>query len=248
LRTSSAEFQQLLINRYAGYVRDGLKAAFTFDVELIPPEIADADAEATVRLDNGQWVLERGDFRAVWDPKARRGRIRQSLNPYAIDSVLRIVHTMLLANDGGFLLHASSGVRGGKAYLFSGVSEAGKTTIARLAPSDVALLTDEVSYVRRDGEQYFAFGTPFAGELGKAGENISAPIEAVYLLSKAEENHIEPMAPAEALRRLMRNILFFANDAALVRQVFEAASAFVARIPVFELAFYPDARVWDLLG
>ena len=104
--------------------------------------------------------MRRGDFSARWNSAANEGEVFQSVNPYAIDSVLRIVHTLMLAPQGGFLLHASSAVRKGKAFLFSGVSEAGKTTMARLAPPDVALLTDEASYVRKLDGQYFAYGTP----------------------------------------------------------------------------------------
>ena len=128
------------------------------------------------------------------------------------------------------------------------MSEAGKTTIARLAPPDVALLTDEASYVRRVDDQYIAYGTPFAGELGEPGKNISAPIAALYLLDKAPQNRIVSVDPAEAIRRLMRNILFFAHDPELVRMVFDSACAFVAAVPVYQLSFFPDQRVWDLIG
>jgi hypothetical protein len=93
-----------------------------------------------------------------------------------------------------------------------------------------------------------AYGTPFAGEMGTPGKNISAPIAAVYLLHKAAENKIESVNPAEAIRRLMRNILFFAHDPELVRLVFESACAFVAAVPVYRLSFFPDERVWDLIG
>lgn len=199
-------------------------------------------------MQDGDWRLERGDFQAVWNPERRQGHIRQSANPYSVDAVLRIVHTLLLAREGGFLLHASSAVRNGKAFLFSGLSEAGKTTMARLAPPDVALLTDEASYVRRVDAQYVAFGTPFAGDLGEPGKNISAPIAALYLLAKANENRITPVESADAVRRLMRNILFFAHDPELVRLVFQSALAFVATIPVFQLSFMPDHRVWELIG
>src|SRR5208283_4187407 len=183
-----------------------------------------------------------------WNPEERRGQVFQTANPYSIDSVLRIVHTLMLAPEGGFLLHASSAVRNGKAFLFSGVSEAGKTTMARLAPADVTVLTDEMSYVRRVDGKYFAYGTPFAGELGAPGKNISAPIAAVYLLKKAQENRIDEIDPAVAIQRILRNILFFAHQAELVRQVFEAACAFVAVAPVYELSFFPDQRVWELIG
>src|SRR6202035_118650 len=133
-----------------------------------------------VKIDGGEWLLKRGDFRARWNPEGSFGHIHQSHSPYAIDCVLRIVHTLILARQGGFLVHAASAIRGGKAFLFSGVSGAGKTTISRLAPPDVTLLTDEVSYVRRDDDGYRACGTPFAGELARVGENCSAPIDCLF--------------------------------------------------------------------
>jgi len=79
------------------------------------------------------------------------------------------------------------------------------------------LLTDEISYVRRGGEGYYACGTPFAGELARPGENAAAPIERLYFLAKGPENRIDPIEPGDALRMLLRNILFFADDADLLR-------------------------------
>jgi len=248
LETNDAGFVTILKGRYGDYMRLGGKSDFKFRVELIEPDSFNPDDDAIVWLEDGEWRLERGDFRARWSPETREGLIRQTPNPYSIDSVLRITHTLLLAKTGGFLLHASSAVRNGKAFLFSGLSEAGKTTIARLAPHDATLLTDEASYVRRLNDQYLAYGTPFAGELGEPGKNVSAPIAAVYLLAKSQENRITKIEPAEATRRLLRNILFFAHDAELVRQVFESACAFVAAVPIYELSFFPDERVWDLIG
>jgi len=248
LQTNDAEFVSMLRARYGDYMKPELRPDFTYRVELIAPGSFDPDADAEVWFEDGKWRLERGDFRATWDQESRQGLIRQSPNPYSVDSVLRITHTLLLARTGGFLLHASSAVRNGKAYLFSGLSEAGKTTIARLAPPDVALLTDEASYIKRVSHQYMAYGTPFAGELGEPGKNVSAPIAALYFLEKAQQNLIAEIEPAEAIRRLMRNILFFAHDPELVRMVFESACAFVAAVPVFQLSFFPDERVWDLIG
>ena len=126
--------------------------------------------------------------------------------------------------------------------------ERGKTTIARLAPPDATLLTDEISYVRPLGKGYSAFGTPFTGELAKLGENVSAPVRALYLLAKGHENRIEAMAPAEAARSLLGNILFFAQDEELVQAIFRSTFDFVSRVAVSKLTFVPDARVWELIG
>jgi hypothetical protein len=248
LHTQDDSFGQLLARRYAGFVESAASPRFEFDIELTAPPRKAPDEDVRVEMRDGTWRLGRGDFRAQWDPGARRGRIRQSANPYAIDSVLRIVHTLILAHEGGFLLHSAGAIRHGRAFLFSGVSGAGKTTISRLAPPDVTLLTDEVSYVRRVDAGYRACGTPFAGELARVGENCSAPIASLFFLKQGPENKIEAVAKSEAIRRLMRNILFFAEDAALVEKVFQSACGFVERVPVQQLTFTPDSRVWGMIA
>jgi hypothetical protein len=248
VNTTDPGFVDVLQNRYSGFISDSDDAEIEFDIELAPPAPADPDADVEVRYRFGRWSLARGDFRAEWEPSARHGWIRQSANPYSIDAVLRIVHSLVLARQGGFLLHSASAIRNGKAFLFSGVSEAGKTTISRLAPPDVTLLTDEISYVRKNGDGYVAFGTPFTGELAKLGENVSAPINTLYFLAKGRENRIDPIVPGDAMRMLLANLLFFAEDEELVQATFHAAFEFVSRVPVARLTFVPDARVWELIG
>ncbi len=248
LRTDDPAFRRLIENRYEGFVGTSPSSHFEFDIDLCElSEPTAADNELEVRIEAGEWLLQRGDFRARWNPDTRSGHIRQSRSPYAIDCVLRIVHTLILARQGGFLVHAASAIRGGKAFLFSGVSGAGKTTISRLSPPDATLLTDEISYVRREGHRYMACGTPFAGELARAGENQSAPLSAVFLLEKGLQNKIEPLGATEAVQRLLRNILFFADDHELVKLVFQSACEFASLVPIHRLVFVPDQRVWDII-
>lgn len=248
VNTTDAEFLRMLERRYAGFVGTTDRAEVDFKVELNAPSADDAEADVRVTQRSGKWVLQRGDFRAEWEPASRSGSIRQSPSPYSIDSVLRIVHTLALAREGGFLLHSASAIRNGKAFLFAGVSGAGKTTISRLAPPDATLLTDEISYVRKQGDGYVAFGTPFTGELAKVGENTFAPIAALYLLAKGQRNHIEAVSAGEAARSLLANVLFFAEDPELVQMTFHSAFEFVSRVPVSRLKFVPDSRVWELIG
>ncbi len=243
LATSDAHFLDLLRQRYDGFLSSS-RPEFELEFDLTSALPA-SDDDVRVRRRGDEWLLERGDFHARWDPRTGQGRVRQNANPYSLDSVLRIVHSLILAERGGFLLHAASAICDGRAYLFSGVSGAGKTTMTRLAPGDITLLTDEISYVRPSDHGYRAFGTPFAGELAQSGENCAAPVSALFFLEQGPENRVEELPSADAVRRLMRNILFFAEDKSLVEKLFASACDFVARVPIRRLTFYPDARVWD---
>jgi len=248
VNTTDPDFLDMLQDRYAGFLSEETRTEFDFDVDLAPPAFPDPEAEVSVTHHSGRWFMERGDFRAEWNPATRTGTIHQSANPYSIDAVLRIVHTLVLARQGGFLLHSASAIRNGKTFLFAGVSGAGKTTISRLAPADATLLTDEISYVRKLDEGYVGFGTPFTGELAKLGENTSAPVAALYLLSQGPENRIDPVGAADAGREVLANMLFFAEDQEMVHWAFQAACDFVHCVPVHRLTFMPDARVWEMIG
>lgn len=243
LSTTDARFFDLLTQRYEGFLSDS-PAEFALEFEIVE-NASPYSHDVRVVRDGTEWRISRGDFFAHWNPRTGKGVVRQNAYPYGLDSVLRILHSLILASRGGFLLHSASAICDGRACLFSGVSGAGKTTITRLAPPDVTLLTDEISYIRPGDSGYEAFGTPFAGELGTPGENTKAAIAALFFLEKGPENRIEEVPPAEAVRRLMRNILFFAEDPKLVENLLASACDFVDRVPIRRLTFYPDSTVWE---
>jgi hypothetical protein len=249
LSTTDKRFFEVLLGRYEGFL-SASRPEFQLNFQIVDAS-ASSDDDVRVRREGAEWLVQRGDFSAHLDPRTKKGLVRQNANPYSLDSVLRILHSLILAERGGFLLHAASAVCDGRAYLFSGVSGAGKTTMTRLAPADITLLTDEISYVRPSSQPdrglgvYRAFGTPFAGELAKSGENCSAPVSALFFLEQGPENRVEELSSGEAVRRLMRNILFFAEDAGLIENLLSTACDFVARVPIRLLTFYPDSRVWD---
>jgi hypothetical protein len=245
LSTCDDGFLDLLRRRYDGFL-SASRPEFELEFDLTPT-VPPSDDDVRVRREGDEWLVERGDFHARWNLRTGRGSVRQNANPYSLDSVLRILHSLIVAGRGGFLLHAASAICNGQAYLFSGISGAGKTTMTRLAPPDVTLLTDEISYIRPNPDGYSAFGTPFAGELAKAGENCTAPVAALFFLEQGPENRVDELSPTEAVRRLMRNILFFAEDQVLVEKLLATACDFVAFVPIRRLTFYPDAKVWDLV-
>ncbi|MBW1743970.1 MAG: hypothetical protein JRJ47_11195 [Deltaproteobacteria bacterium] len=93
---------------------------------------------------------------------------------YPLDQILLMYY---LAKRQGALFHAAGVDIKGRGYMFPGKSGAGKSTITRqLATRDhIGLLSDDRVVVRKIGEAFKAFGTPWPGEEGIA-ENTSVPL------------------------------------------------------------------------
>ncbi len=167
-------------------------------------------------------------------------------NEYALDSLLRIQLSWTLLSHCGFLLHAATVIRNGKAYVFTGRSGAGKSTVASLSPTG-SVLTDEISLMRREGNVWRAYGTPFWGEFRAAGSNTSAPIAGIFRLLQAPESRATPLRPAEILRAILPNTLFFSREASANRQLLEILSQAAEEIPGYNLWFRKDAAFWEAL-
>lgn len=251
VRCDDRVFLAAIEDRYVNFLT-AAPSVKPIEMELaVAPDGVSAIGLGSVRVSctEGGWSFERADFRAGWSPNDGRVWVRQ-LDPslHSFDSVLRILHSFLVVSRGGFLLHAASGIRNGSAFLFSGVSGAGKTTISRLAPPDAILLTDEISYIVPMEGGYRAFGTPFAGDLGTPGDNASAHLKVAYLLAQGPDNRSDPVSYKEAAASLLRNVLFFAaDDPGLVRLVFDTACQFAASVPVRRLTFVPTPRIWEMI-
>lgn len=167
-------------------------------------------------------------------------------NEYALDSLLRIQLSCMLLQHGGFLLHAASVVRNNRAYVFTGRSGAGKSTVASLA-SPGSVLTDEISLLRFADGGWRAYGTPFWGEFRAAGCNVSAPVAGVFHLAQAAENCVTPLRPAEFLRALLPNVLFFSTDPGANKRLLDIVGRAAAEISAYTLAFRKDRTFWEVL-
>lgn len=165
---------------------------------------------------------------------------------YALDSLLRVLLTWKLLGHCGFLLHAATVIRNGKAYLFTGRSGAGKSTVASLSPEG-SVLTDEISLLRRENRVWRAYGTPFWGEFRAAGSNISSPVAGIFRLQQATENQVTALRPVAILRALLPNVLFFSAEAEANRQLLEILSQAATEISGYNLAFRENYAFWEVL-
>ena len=160
-------------------------------------------------------------------------------------SALRALVSLLLLRKGGFLIHASAVLDGDRAWVFSGPSESGKTTLARQA-GDRAVLNDETVAIVPARQGYVAAATPFFGEGGSEMARVHArgPIGAMFFLKKAAGFAHRPAPPGEAVARCWSQVFVPKRDPVIVDALLDALVRFTARTPCFELAFAPTPEVW----
>jgi len=163
-------------------------------------------------------------------------------------NVLRVLYFFGFLGSEGLLLHASGLVRQDRAYVFPGVSDAGKTTVVLHSPG-MSVLSDEVVAVRPGGrnEVPVAFGTPFYGGWGRRGEKIRAPIRGLYFPVKSTANRLEPLTPRETLTRLLPCIFSYTFFPARLEKLFDYGFRLVSQVPGFSFYFKPEAEMWEAL-
>jgi hypothetical protein len=166
---------------------------------------------------------------------------------YALDSLLRILLTMVLLPQRGFLLHAATVVRDGRAYVFTGRSGAGKSTVASLSPAGT-VLTDEISLLRFTDGCWQAYGTPFWGEFRAAGQNEHYPIAGIYTLVQSTEDRVESLTTKEIIRALLPCVLFFTSRLDANEDLLCLLLGFVVQVPCCRLYFRRDAEFWKVIA
>ena len=156
-----------------------------------------------------------------------------------------------------FLLHACGIVRQGKAILFTGPSEVGKTSIARLCGDRHGeIINDEMVLVSRpgtDGTGITTRGVPIIGGTSQR-RNITVPISCIFLLKQSSETRVNHPGKTEVYLRLIRQVI---NPAYIGqrggREIYSMMADFstelVENIPIYELEFTLDeATLWRTIA
>jgi hypothetical protein len=244
--TTDDEVAAVVAERYAGFLTTA-PAAWRVRTERRPAGLVPLEDVVVRRGGPGRLEIERHDFLATLDLDTRTGTVALgAVDHVAVDTFLRVAGSLALLEADALLVHAASLARAGRAWVFPGPSGSGKTTLTRLSPG-ATLLSDEISIVRLTADGARCHGSPFWGELARAGENVSAPLAAIHFLRHADRHAATPVTPRAALAALLPNVLFFATEPALVARVLDVAAALVARVPCFALGFRPDTAVWQAI-
>lgn len=154
--------------------------------------------------------------------------------------------TRLLGREGGLLLHASSCVRDGVAYLFMGHSGAGKSTISELAETAGArILSDDRTIITLEGGVPTAWGTPWHGSFARTSSGC-APVHSISLLVQDQEDRLAVIPAQRAFKETFVRLIQPRITAAEVDRTLATLEEVITRVPVNELHFRPTAAAFEL--
>lgn len=144
-----------------------------------------------------------------------------------------------LLKFNGMMLHSSAVVKDGYAYMFSAPCGTGKSTHTRMwqeAFGDaVVMLNDDKPALRKEGDRWYAYGTPWSGKYD-SNVNMRVPIGGICVLSRGEQNEIEPYNGTAAIFSLLDQTVRPRN----VRgELLELIDDLISNVPVWKLRCTP---------
>ena len=187
-------------------------------------------ADLNIRIDNRYDYLEKqcreyiipsdaaNTFRPDICIKAEEAEINQTLNklsglyhtPFHAESIVvyEKIGCQLPAFDA-FIMHASVISVDGQAFGFAAKSGIGKSTHTRfwkeLFGERVTVINGDKPICRFEGNDLMAFGTPWCGKEGW-NINMKAPLKALCLLERSDENRITDADGFELLGTIMKQL------------------------------------------
>lgn len=151
-------------------------------------------------------------------------------------------------NPPAMLVHACGILRFGRAFVFTGPSESGKTTIAGMCgEKDGRVINDEMVMVspRDGGGAASVRSVPIIGGF-PPGINIAVPLSCILLLKKGSRTRVCPIEPVDSFLQFIRQII---TPSYIGQQGLRTALSIVAdfsqeitgSVPVYELEFTMDS-------
>lgn len=166
-----------------------------------------------------------------------RGEIQSADGYLETLAVYRKISTALLDYDV-FLMHGAVISDGRDAYMFTAKSGTGKTTHIKkwLDQLEQAYVVNgDKPLIRVEGDQIIACGTPWCGK-ENMGTNTKAPLKAIVLMERGEDNEIHEITFGQAFNFLLQQT-YQPDGAENLKKTLKLFSQLKGRVKFYHFAF-----------
>ena len=182
---------------------------------------------------------------ALMDKDCRRGDIwwnrqleKRKFGPLFCLDIFLWAHLLLARN--GLIVHAAALGREGDAYLFPGPTGSGKSTWTELAAADPEweILGEDKVILRRVGEDYFIYGTPWNPRAASRSATRGV-LRGVFFLHPGGVNKFTPLSSAATFQRLLQACLLPFSDQGEMEKVLALLELVSESFPGKVFSFQP---------
>ena len=163
-----------------------------------------------------------------------------------VTAVYRKIAVKMLDYDT-FVFHGSVVAVDGQAFLFTAKSGTGKSTHTRLwreMLGERAVMVNDDKPLIQVGETVTVYGTPYNGK-HRLGCNMSAPLKALCILTRSEENHIERITKSEAYTMLLQQV-YRPQDSVRMMQTLNLIDKLAEKVELYRLGCNMDISAAEL--
>ena len=156
---------------------------------------------------------------------------------FSFTSAMNICYIMSTSAYSTELMHASSVIYKGWAYIFLGKSGTGKSTqVANWLKTipDCDLMNDDNPIIRIIDGKAFIYGSPWSGKT-PCYRRVCAPLGAVTKISRAMDNRVERLSPLAAFGIILPSCAAMKWDHTLYSRICDTVTALVSAVPVYVL-------------
>lgn len=185
--------------------------------------------------------------------QSEQTRIEEGLPKYAFDApyleTLAVYRKIAMAcvTRGRLLMHGSVIAVDGRAYMFTARSGTGKSTHVRLwrqlFGKRAVMVNDDKPLLKITEQETRVYGTPWDGK-HRLSTNMSAPLQAICILTRAQGNSIREIKPSEALTMLIQQT-YRPEESALLMDTFDLIDRMAGNVRFYLLGcnMDPEAAV-----
>ncbi len=143
---------------------------------------------------------------------------------------------------GALFLHCACIAVDGEAYCFTADSGTGKSTHIRLWKrlfgERAVIVNGDKPLLRKTGDSFYVYGTPWCGKEGW-NKNMGAPIKALCLVTRSENNFIEPMDGFNVVFTVIRQTINPRTDEEL-EKILDIMDGLLSETPMYKLGCNMD--------
>lgn len=184
-------------------------------------------------------------FIAVANTSSKKVLVKMESSEACFNIFMRMLYTLILAEEGGLLLNGYTKNEKGRANVFFYPPD-NNESIVRLSKIH-SLLTDDQIIIRPHKGRFRAYQTPFSTKRHSDRRNSRGVLQGIYSLKDGENEITSSLDKVQAMMSLYRCVSFFTDDSRLLKRVFTTCCNIIDTVPAYESEVPLYQPSWPLM-